>query len=223
MLKESYNVAAKENEDLNKKVESTKVHNAMLESQIEDMKIVIAKLADARVILNKYFTTHYETFTEEEKRLIAEIEGNIFPEYYNSGLNIPEVKPLTLNTEKTIGKNLKASLNFNSEQENQVGGISELTGKNKNSLKNQNDFKSIGVNNLNNSGSLLENKNKNFNRNKNNNTYKSTGRIMNAEEYELYQQKLKQEAPPQLSSENRGQVNYSKNIGPDDEYWHDNK
>ena len=222
-LKESYSVLEKENENLNNKIDNTKLQNATLEQQIEDMKIVIAKLADARVILNKYFTTHYETFTEEEKRLIAEIEGNIFPEYYKSGLNIPEVKPLTLNTEKKVN-NLKESRTFDQSQ-NQGNYMKPK--EESDPFSKQQSYKTLplGQENygLNNPSASRKNTNSNTNRNKNQNKFKSGGRIMNAEEYERYQQRLKNEAPPQLSSTNvnPNQIVYSKNVGPDDEYWYE--
>ena len=58
---------------------------------VEDMKQVIAKLTDARVILNKYFSAHYENFTKEEKKLIQEVEGNVFPGHYNNNPVLPDV------------------------------------------------------------------------------------------------------------------------------------
>ena len=55
------------------------------------MNQVIAKLTESRLILNRYFTNHYENFTEEEKKLIAEIEGNTLPGYYNNNPVPPEI------------------------------------------------------------------------------------------------------------------------------------
>lgn len=102
LLKENYDEAAKENEKFRKEIEEKTVKTTTLDTQIEDMKQVIAKLTDARVILNKYFSTHYENFTEEEKKLIAEIEGNVFPGYYNNNPIIPDIKPIDIEVKKKV-------------------------------------------------------------------------------------------------------------------------
>ena len=92
LLKESFNDTSNENERLKKTLEERNLQSATLDSEIEDLKQVIAKLTDARVILNRYFSIHYENFTEEEKKLIGEIEGNTFPGYYNNNPVVPDLK-----------------------------------------------------------------------------------------------------------------------------------
>ena len=92
LLKESFNDASNENERLKKLLEQRKVQSATLDAEIEDLKLVIAKLTDARIILNRYFSINYENFTDEEKKLIAEIEGNTFPGYYNNNPVVPDLK-----------------------------------------------------------------------------------------------------------------------------------
>ena len=67
LLKESFNDTSNENERLKKTLEQRKVQSATLDAEIEDLKLVIAKLTDARIILNRYFSIHYENFTDEEK------------------------------------------------------------------------------------------------------------------------------------------------------------
>ena len=91
LLKESYDDAAKENMSLRKDLDTRNLNINGLESEIEDLKIVISKLIDSRKILNKFFATHYENFTEEEKKLIQEIEGNIFPGYNNNNPIMPDL------------------------------------------------------------------------------------------------------------------------------------
>lgn len=91
ITKDSYNDALKRNEELKQDCDGRTIKISALEAEIEDMKAVIAKLTDARVILNKYFSTHFENFTEEEKQLISEIEGNVFPGYYNNNPVLPDV------------------------------------------------------------------------------------------------------------------------------------
>ena len=92
LLKESFNDTSNENERLKKTLEERNLQSATLDTEIEDLKQVIAKLTDARVILNRYFSIHYENFTEEEKKLIGEIEGNTFPGYYNNNPVVPDLK-----------------------------------------------------------------------------------------------------------------------------------
>ena len=102
LLKESYDDAAKENMSLRKDLDTRNLNINGLESEIEDLKIVISKLIDSRKILNKFFATHYENFTEEEKKLIQEIEGNVFPGYYNNNPNMPDLN----NENEFVNKNM---------------------------------------------------------------------------------------------------------------------
>ena len=92
LLKESFNDASNENQRLKKTLEKRNIQTKTLDAEIEDLKQVIAKLTDARIILNRYFSIHYENFTDEEKKLIAEIEGNTFPGYYNNNPVVPDLK-----------------------------------------------------------------------------------------------------------------------------------
>ena len=81
------------------------------------MKIVIAKLTYARIILNRYFSIHYENFTDEEKKLIAEIEGNTFPGYYNNNPVVPDLKM----TEEKVENPNKPNINLvNISKKNKV-------------------------------------------------------------------------------------------------------
>lgn len=100
ILKEGYDDAAKENLSLKKNDDERKAKIATLGTEIDDMKVVIAKLTDARIILNKYFSSHYENFTEEEKRLIAQIEGNVFPGHYNNNPVLPDIDPIQVDEAK---------------------------------------------------------------------------------------------------------------------------
>ena len=99
LLKESFNDTANENSRLNKDLEERNLKSKTLDVEIEDMNQVIAKLTESRVILNRYFTNHYENFTEEEKKLISEIEGNTLPGYYNNNPVVPEMEMPETNNE----------------------------------------------------------------------------------------------------------------------------
>ncbi len=172
LLKESFNDTSNENERLKKTLEKKNVQTASLDSQIEDMKLVIAKLTDARMILNRYFSIHYENFTDEEKKLISEIEGNTFPGYYNNNPVVPDLKV----TEEKVENPNKPNIDLvNISKKNNIG-------------------------------------------------LRNTGKILNAEEYEEYQGKLRSKAPPQVSSVMQSQNRYNRSYkGPDDDYWYEKK
>lgn len=188
LLKENYDEAAKENEKFRKEIEEKTVKTTTLDTQIEDMKQVIAKLTDARVILNKYFSTHYENFTEEEKKLIAEIEGNVFPGYYNNNPIIPDIKPIDIEVKKSVLPELSSNVNVNKPDINLNKLYQDVMpneeGRNFLIKKSSNDIKP------------------------------SSGRIMNADEYQAYQMRLKQQAQPQVG-------NRRSYVGKDDEYWYE--
>ena len=105
LLKESFNDTANENERLNKTLEERNLKSKTLDVEIEDMNQVIAKLTESRQILNRYFTNHYENFTEEEKKLISEIEGNTLPGYYNNNPVLPEIESNEITNEQNINVN----------------------------------------------------------------------------------------------------------------------
>ena len=117
LLKESFNDTSNENERLKKTLEKRNLQTKTLDSEIEDLKQVIAKLTDARIILNRYFSIHYENFTDEEKKLIAEIEGNTFPGYYNNNPVVPDLKM----TEEKVENPNKPNINLvNISKKNKV-------------------------------------------------------------------------------------------------------
>ena len=66
------NEAVRRNQELKNDCDSRAIQISNLESEVEDLKQVIAKLTDSRIILNKYFSTHFENFSEEEKNLIKQ-------------------------------------------------------------------------------------------------------------------------------------------------------
>ena len=193
MIKENYDNAYKQNQDLKIDLDNRKLNIATVDVEIEDMKKVIAKLVDARIILNKYFSTHYENFTDDEKRLISEIEGNVFPDINNNNPNLPDIN-----------------------QQNQI--ISSFGPNNNNNID-----KLKGSNNL-----RYSNNNNNYynyssaNYNINNQGGGNYNRILNENEYAQYQQKLKNEASPQISNQNRlGNSIQKSYVGPDDDYWYE--
>lgn len=118
-LKESFDDTANENERLKNSLEKRNMKTATLDTEIEDLKQVISRLTDARLILNRYFSVHYENFTEEEKKLISEIEGNTFPGYYNNNPVVPDIKEVPI--EKVENPN-KANIDLaNISKNNNIG------------------------------------------------------------------------------------------------------
>jgi predicted nuclease with TOPRIM domain len=101
-LKEGYDEMVKENSELRN--ENTKKSEKIdtLENELKDMKNVIAKLTEVRVILNKYFSTHFENFTPHEKKIIQDVHGNLNLE--------PIMNPSKSNSNDT-NNNLKQSSN----------------------------------------------------------------------------------------------------------------
>ena len=118
-LKESFDDTANENERLKNSLEKRNMKTATLDTEIEDLKQVISRLTDARLILNRYFSVHYENFTKEEKKLISEIEGNTFPGYYNNNPVVPDIKEV--HVEKVENPN-KANIDLaNISKNNNIG------------------------------------------------------------------------------------------------------
>ena len=75
-LKEGYEDVIKENTLLRTENQKKDEKNLSLEEELKDMKNVISKLTEIRVILNKYFSSHFENFTPQEKKIIQEVDNN---------------------------------------------------------------------------------------------------------------------------------------------------
>ncbi len=65
-MKEGYEEVVKENSELRNSLISKDDKIKKLEDELSDMKNVIGKLTEIRVILNKYFSSHFENFTYEK-------------------------------------------------------------------------------------------------------------------------------------------------------------
>ena len=136
ILKESFNDTADENLRLNKILEERNLKTKTLDVEIEDMNQVIAKLTESRSILNRYFTNHYENFTDEEKKLIAGIEGNTLPGYYNNNPVVPEMEPPEVNIEKEENVNKPNIDIMNISKQNNNYGYNNYGNSNNNVLRN---------------------------------------------------------------------------------------
>ena len=88
-LTKNYDDVSKENVELNKKIQQ---QNNVINDQkkkINELRGVIGKLTEVRVILNKYFSSHFENFTAQEKEIIASVNNYKItdPEKYNLAMN----------------------------------------------------------------------------------------------------------------------------------------
>ena len=88
-LTKNYDDVSKENVELNKKIQQ---QNNVINDQkkkINELRGVIGKLTEVRVILNKYFSSHFENFTAQEKEIIASINNYKItdPEKYSLAMN----------------------------------------------------------------------------------------------------------------------------------------
>jgi len=74
-LTNNYNEITTENLKLQKELTQ---HNNLLSEKnkkLNDYKIILGKLTEVRVILNKYFSSHFENFTKEEKKIIEDVNN----------------------------------------------------------------------------------------------------------------------------------------------------
>jgi len=88
-MNKNYDDVSKENVELNKQIQQK---NNLINDQkkkINDLRGVIGKLTEVRVILNKYFSSHFENFSAQEKEIIASVNNYKItdPEKYNLAMN----------------------------------------------------------------------------------------------------------------------------------------
>lgn len=141
LLKDNVDEAEKENKSLRIDIDNRTKKIAELDVDIEELKKVIARLVDARLVLNKYFSSHYENFTEEEKRLIAEIEGNVFPKEYSNNPVLSDDLPIE---NDNINNNVRQQNNeevVNNLMNSQPTMRYEQQQKNINQIMNEDEYK----------------------------------------------------------------------------------
>lgn len=74
-LKEGYEDCIKDNSNLRNEIQKKDERIQLLEGELNDMKNVVAKLTEIRVILNKYFSNQFENFTPQEKKIIQDVDN----------------------------------------------------------------------------------------------------------------------------------------------------
>lgn len=72
-LKQAYDGLLLENDELRKSNSEKDSTIRSLRIELDEIKNVIGKLTEVRVILNKYFSSYFENFTPKEKALIDEV------------------------------------------------------------------------------------------------------------------------------------------------------
>jgi chromosome segregation ATPase len=88
-LNKNYDDVSKENVELNKLIQQKDNVINDQKKKINELRGVIGKLTEVRVILNKYFSSHFENFTAQEKEIIASVNNYRItdPEKYNLAMN----------------------------------------------------------------------------------------------------------------------------------------
>ena len=88
-LNKNYDNVSKENIELNKEIQQKNNVISDQRKKINELRGVIGKLTEVRVILNKYFSSHFENFTAQEKEIIKSVNNYRItdPEKYNLAMN----------------------------------------------------------------------------------------------------------------------------------------
>lgn len=98
------------NEQSNKTINSLKI-------ELDEIKMVIGRLTEVRVILNKYFSSYFENFTPNEKMIINDVktqlnQSRVEPEETGFILNNNAMKRSSINLQNTSANNQSRELNY---------------------------------------------------------------------------------------------------------------
>ena len=132
-MNKNYDDVCKDNIELNKQIQQK---NNLINDQkkkINELRGVIGKLTEVRVILNKYFSSHFENFTAQEKEIIASLNTNRIndPEKYNLAMNqLLDTKEYGLGYMDDRSKSLNKASNMNNIAENNNTHESQNMGDN---------------------------------------------------------------------------------------------
>ena len=88
-LNKNYDAVSKENVEINKQIQQKDNVISDQRKKINELRGVIGKLTEVRVILNKYFSSHFEHFTAQEKEIIKSVNNYKMtnPDKYNKAMN----------------------------------------------------------------------------------------------------------------------------------------
>ena len=139
-LNKNYDNVSKENIELNKQIEQKNNVISDQRKKINELRGVIGKLTEVRVILNKYFSSHFENFTAQEKEIIKSVNNYRItdPEKYNLAMNqLLDSKEYGLGYMDDRSKSLNKASNLNNvgdsiNNQRDIGiGASQITDVNK--------------------------------------------------------------------------------------------
>ena len=139
-LSKNYDNVSKENIELNKQIQQKDNVISDQRKKINELRGVIGKLTEVRVILNKYFSSHFENFTAQEKEIIKSVNNYRItdPEKYNLAMNqLLDSKEYGLGYMDDRSKSLNKASNLNNVGDNinnqrDIGtSVSKITDVNK--------------------------------------------------------------------------------------------
>lgn len=139
-LNKNYDNVSKENIELSKQIEQKNNVISDQRKKINELRGVIGKLTEVRVILNKYFSSHFENFTAQEKEIIKSVNNYRItdPEKYNLAMNqLLDSKEYGLGYMDDRSKSLNKASNLNNvgdsinNQRDMGTGVSKITDVNK--------------------------------------------------------------------------------------------
>lgn len=115
-LNKNYDAVSKENIEINKQIQQKDNVISDQRKKINELRGVIGKLTEVRVILNKYFSSHFENFSAQEKEIIASVNNYRItdPEKYNLAMNqLLDTKEYGLGYMDDRSKSLNKASNMN--------------------------------------------------------------------------------------------------------------
>jgi len=120
-LNKNYDAVSKENIEINKQIQQKDNVISDQRKKINELRGVIGKLTEVRVILNKYFSSHFENFSAQEKEIIASVNNYRItdPEKYNLAMNqLLDTKEYGLGYMDDRSKSLNKASNMNNIADN---------------------------------------------------------------------------------------------------------
>ena len=142
-MQKNYDEVSRKNINLNKEIQQRNNEIGEKRKKINELRGVIGKLTEVRVILNKYFSSHFEHFTAQEKEIIKSVNNYMLTDTdkYNKAmsqlLDSNEYGLKNYDDRKNINKNNNININMDSTSENNIniinsketGGIGDNTSK----------------------------------------------------------------------------------------------
>ena len=138
-LQKNYDEVSRKNININKEIQQRNNEIGEKRKKINELRGVIGKLTEVRVILNKYFSSHFEHFTAQEKEIIKSVNNYKMTDTdkYNIAMNqLLESKEYGLGNyddRKMINNNQNMNMTSENNNENMRMGdnISKITDVNK--------------------------------------------------------------------------------------------